>query len=110
MSETNKEVHQGFLVNILAAQHRCRNKQGSSQGFWPTFTPPSCNLRTGFKRVSETNKETAVSGQQSGYLPYQEADLEGTGGKRENGRFWQHSGNPLFFIAILFCSVFSSFY
>jgi hypothetical protein len=47
---------------------------------------------------------------QSGYLPYQEADLEGTGGKRENGRFWQHSGNPLFYYNfILFCSVFISF-
>jgi hypothetical protein len=56
--------------------------------------------------VSETNKETAVSGKQSGYLPYQEADLEGTGGKRGNGRFWQHSGNPLFLLQLLFCSVF----
>jgi len=79
VSETNKEARKVFLANILAAQHRCRNKQGSPQGFWPTFAPPSCNLRTGFKRVSETNKETAVSGKQSGYLPYQEADLGGTG-------------------------------
>jgi hypothetical protein len=110
VSETNKEARQGFLANILAAQHRCRNKQGSPQGFWPTFAPPSCNLRTGL-RVSETNKETAVSGKQSGYLPYQEAGLEGNRRKKRKRSFLATFRQPTFFIAafILFCSLYFSF-
>jgi hypothetical protein len=91
----------GISGNILVAQHRCRNKQGSPQGFWPTFAPPSCNLRTGFKRVSETNKETAVSGKQSGYLPHQEADLEGPE-KNEGTTFLATFGQPTFFILIFY--------
>jgi len=104
VSETNKEAQQGFLDNILATQHRCRNKQGSSQGFWSTFAPTSCNLKTGFKRVSETNKETAVSGKQSGCLSYQEADLEGTGRQRGNSSSGNIQATHFFYYnIILFC-------
>ncbi|MPN37252.1 hypothetical protein SDC9_184768 [bioreactor metagenome] len=45
----------------------------------------SCNLGTGL-RVSETNKEIAVSGSQSGCQPYQEEDMEGN--RREKERLF----------------------
>jgi len=101
VSETNKEARrQGLLVNILVAQHRCRNQQGSLHGFWPTFALPSSNLKTDFKRMSEINKEAAFQWK-SGYLSYHEADLKVSGTIEENP-FLVTFGQPLLLLKYYF--------
>ena len=105
VSETDTEIRQGFLVTFSSPSTVVETNKGAHKASGQ-HSHPSCNLRTGFKRLSETNKETAVSGKQSGYLPYQEADLEGPE-KNEGTTFLATFRQSTFFI-LTFYSVFLS--